>query len=193
MRSTRLCGLRERRAEHREGLREAIARLVHRTAVGVELALRGAAPEAEREPPALEQVVEHAHLLGDHHGVVPGQHDHHRAEVDALGLAGEVGQVLNRAAGHDVRREVVIDRPVRVEPERLDEPAEVQLLLVDLLIGDGERVRAVCFEALPVREVLVVEVHADAHGRLLSAVAGRCARMLAVHTRCDDASRRCRS
>ena len=69
----------------------------------------------------LEPRLEVKYLLGDHHRVVPGQHDHHRAEVDPAGLAGEVGQVLNGAAGHDVRREVVVDRPVGVEAERLDQ------------------------------------------------------------------------
>ena len=87
----------QRLAHDLERLGEAVARLVHRAAVGIELALGGAAPEAERQTAALQQVVEHADLLGDHDRVVPGQHDHHRAEVDAAGLAGEVGQVLKGA------------------------------------------------------------------------------------------------
>ena len=119
-------------AQDLQRLQEAAPRLAHRDAEAVELALAGAAAEADRELAPLQHVVEHRDLLADRDRVVPGQHDDHGAEVDALGHAGEVGQILHRAAGHDVGREVVVDRPQRVVAHRFDEAAQVQILLVDL-------------------------------------------------------------
>ena len=59
----------------------------------------------------------------------------------------------------------MVDRPVRVEAERLDQARELQVLLVDLLVGCRGVPRLLRLEALPVRVVLVVEVNADPHAR----------------------------
>ena len=57
-------------------------------------ALRRAATQPNGEAPHSQHVIEHGDLLGDLHRVVPGQHDHHRAEVDPLRLPGEVAELL---------------------------------------------------------------------------------------------------
>ena len=103
-------------------LGEARPRLAHRDAEAFVLGRGGAAPEAEQAAPAAHDV-EQRDLLGDPHRVVPRQHDHRGAELDALGAAGEVGQQLGRRRRHGVAGEVMLQRPQRVEAERLDQIA----------------------------------------------------------------------
>ncbi len=66
---------------------------------------------------------------------MPGQDDHHRAEIDPLGAPGHVRQELQHVGAHRVVGEVVLDAPDRVVAERLDEIGEPQLLPVHLVIG----------------------------------------------------------
>ena len=44
--------------------------------------------------------------------------------------------MLEGAASHYVRREVVVDGPIGIEAEWLDHLGEGQFLVVDLLVGD---------------------------------------------------------
>ena len=71
--------------------------------------------------------------------------------------------MLDGAAGHDVRAEVVVDGPVGIEAEGFDEAGEVEVLFVDLLVRDGGRTRTMALEAVPIGVVLEVEVDASAH------------------------------
>ena len=107
-----------------------------------------------RRPPGTSRVDARSRLL------VAG------AEIVAAGLAGEVGEVLERPAGHDVGRKVVVDGPVGIEAEGLDEAGEVHVLVVDLRVRDARAAGFVGFEAIPIAVVLVVEVDADLHGAL---------------------------
>ena len=119
-------------------LDEPSARLVHRHAEAAELDAPEAAADAEDDPTAGE-VVEHRDAFGDAHRVVPGQHHDHRAELHVLGAPGHVRQELERVGHHRVAREVVLDRPDRVEPERFGQPGELQLVRVDLVVGPRRR------------------------------------------------------
>src|SRR5438093_918127 len=92
------------------------------------------ATEAEDQAP-VRHVIEHHHLLGHAQGAVPGQHHHHRAELDSFRAPGEVREVEEDVGAHRVVGEVVFDAPQRFEPERLGEIAEAKLVPVDVAIG----------------------------------------------------------
>jgi len=84
--------------------------------------------EAEQATAAAHDV-QKRDLLGHAHGIVPRQHDHRGAELDAPGAAGEVGEQLRRRGRHGVAGEVMLERPQRIEAQRLDEIAELEMLL----------------------------------------------------------------
>ena len=67
--------------DHRRGLVEALARLVHGAAEGGELAPRQPAAQTEAQP-ALAQQVEHRGLLRDAQRIVPRHDDRRGAEID---------------------------------------------------------------------------------------------------------------
>ena len=117
-------------------LDESLPRLVHVDPEALELHPAEPAPDAEDDAPAGD-VVEHRDLFGHPHRVVPGEHHHHRAELRALGPAGHVGQELDDVRAHRVVGEVVLDRPDRLETERLGELREPELVPVDLVVGEG--------------------------------------------------------
>ena len=94
-------------------------------------------PNLEVAP--VEHVVQGDVALGHGDRVVPRENDNHRAHVDALRPPREVGEELRRVVDHRVGREVVLHGPERIEPERLDQLAEAELLLVDLGVADGLR------------------------------------------------------
>ena len=81
--------------------------------------------------------------------------------------AREVGEQLEHVGHHRVGREVVLDAPERVEAERLDEPADVEVFLVDLPVGDARRALRLAallrLVALPVAVVLHEQRDADLH------------------------------
>jgi hypothetical protein len=56
--------------------------------------------------------------------IVPGQHDHHRAELNVLCAASEVGEHLEYVRTHRVVGEMVLDAPQGLETERLGHIAE---------------------------------------------------------------------
>ena len=120
--------------DHLRRLDEAVAAVLLVDAEALELDAPETAADAEDEA-TVRHVVEHDDLLGDAHRVVPGQHDHHRAELDAVRAPGEVGQVLQHVGAHRVVGEVVLDAPQRLEAERLGEVAEPELVAVDVAVG----------------------------------------------------------
>jgi len=79
-------------------------------------------------------MIEHRYLFSDTHGIVPGQHDDHRAELDVRGAAGEIAQILQHVGTHRVVREMVLHAPDRVEAERLGEIAKLEFVTVNVVI-----------------------------------------------------------
>ncbi len=114
---------------------EELPGLVHVGADATVLAASGAPAEpADELPVVAHHVLQHHDLLGHPDRVVPGQHDDHRAQVDLLRAGRPVRQPLKWVTDHRVRAEVVLDGPDGVEAERLDQIAEPQLLLPDLIV-----------------------------------------------------------
>ena len=68
---------------------------------------------------------------------MPRQHHHHGPELGALGPPGHVGEELEHVRAHRVVGEVMLDAPDRLEPQRLDQVTEPQLLLIDFAIRTG--------------------------------------------------------
>ena len=115
-------------------LDEEIAALVLIEAEALVLDSRETAADAENEA-AVGEMVEQRGLLGDPNRIVPGQHHHHRAELHVLGLARHVGQELQHVGAHRVVVEVMLDRPDRVESERLGHLGKPQFVAIDLGVG----------------------------------------------------------
>jgi hypothetical protein len=91
-------------------------RLVHRAIEARVLALGEPSPEAEQRPP-LALLIQQGDLGCDAIGIVPG-HDHRaRAELDALGRAGDLCQPLDVVWAHRVVEEMVLGRPIAVIAE----------------------------------------------------------------------------
>ena len=113
-------------------------------------------PHADIQAPTLQEVVDERELARDLERVVPGQHHHHRAEVDSFRPAGHVtdhGQRIRRLA---VRRGVVLGRPDRVESEWFGEIGQPE----NALPGDGVRRRGGSREVVglvAVRPIFVVQ------------------------------------
>jgi hypothetical protein len=114
---------------------EQLAAVAHVEAKAVELDLTGAAAEAQDHASA-RKVIEHGDLLGDPHRVVPGQHHDHRAQSHVPGPAGHVGQELHHVGTHRVVGEVMLDRPDRIEAQRLGHVGQRQLVQVDLAVAE---------------------------------------------------------
>ena len=161
---------RQELAQHLERLVEAVARLGLVDAEARVLAPPEPATHAADDLAAgAEEGVEHVDVLGDPHRVVPGQHRDHRAQVDPLGDARDVGQVLQRVGHHGVGREVVLDRPDGVEAGGVGDPRDVELLAEDRAVGalgaGGHGLAALLrLVAIPVGVVLVEDRRAYAHG-----------------------------
>jgi hypothetical protein len=68
---------------------------------------------------AAGEVIEKRDLLGDAHGIVPGQHDDHRPQFNPLGFARHIRKKLDDVRTHGVIGEVVFDRPYRVKTKGL--------------------------------------------------------------------------
>ncbi len=61
----------------------------------------------------------------------------------------------------------MVDRPVGVEAEWFDQAGEVEVLLVDLLVGHRRRTGPLRLETVPVRVVLEIEMDTDLHDHFL--------------------------
>ena len=66
---------------------------------------------------------------------MPGQHDDGGAERDAAGASGIIAQQLGRRRRHRVAGKVMLEREQRIEPERLGQIAERQMLAYHRGIG----------------------------------------------------------
>ncbi len=122
---------------------EALGGLGDWNAKAVELGLAVTFAHAEIESPAAQQV-ECGGLLGHQHGIVPGQHDHRRAQTDLLGLGGEVRQQRHRGRYLALPGKVVLDheqlpeaQPIRLH-HVIDE-AFVALAVLDADTAFGPR------------------------------------------------------
>jgi hypothetical protein len=109
------------------------------------------APDTEQDP-AVREVVEQQHLLGDAHGMVPRQDDDHGPQLDPARPPGEVREDLERVRAQHVAAEVMLEAPERIEAERLGEVSESQLALHQLVVVDA-------------RMVHERNAHSDVHGR----------------------------
>ena len=92
------------------------AGLVHIHAEAIVLDFRQPASDAQDEAPVAE-VIQHGHLLGDAHGVVPGQDADHAAQLQIGGAAGHVGEELEHVGAHGVVGEVVLHAPDGLETQ----------------------------------------------------------------------------
>ena len=122
---------------------EALGGLGDGNAEAVELGLAVAFADAEIESSAAQEV-ERGGLLGHQHGIVPGQHDHRRAETDLLGPGGEVGQQRHRGRHLALAGEVMLDHEhlPEAQPIRLDhvvDEAFVALAVLDAGAALGPR------------------------------------------------------
>ena len=85
---------------------------------------RGPEPHARQQPPA-RQAVEAGQLLGQHHGIAAGHHEHAGAQLELAGAAGGHGQGHERVGR---RAGEALAQPQRVEPallEGVDEACEL--------------------------------------------------------------------
>src|SRR5262249_35341858 len=80
-------------------------------------------------------VIDERDLLGDPERVMPRQHHYHRAEERLLGAPGHVGEKLNRVGTHRVIIEMMLDRPDRIEAERLSHLSQANFILPDFAVG----------------------------------------------------------
>ena len=150
----------QRLDDHRRGLVEALARLVHRPAKRRELAAREAPPEPETQPP-LAQQIEHRRLLRHPQGVVPW-HDHRRgAEPHTRASRRQVGHQLQIVGAERIIEEMVLGRPQHVEARVGGEPRQPDLLVPHLVVADA--LPAIAGEH---------HHHADIHGVLRVLVRG---------------------
>ena len=160
----------EQLAQHLQGLIEALARGTLVNAEAIVLAPAEPASDAADDLAVrAEEGVEHVHVFGDSHRVVPRQHGDHRAEVHALRDAGDVGEVLQRIGDHRIRREMMLNRPQRVEAGFIGDPRDVDFLVEDVAIGLARARRnllAALFGlvAIPVGVVLIEDGGAYSHG-----------------------------
>ncbi len=126
----------ERLEDHLGGGVEALARLRHRHAERLVLLFRQAAPEAEHEAVA-HQDLRHRDLLRDAGRVgPPGEDDRAGADRDPLGPRGQVTAPLEVVGHHRVAGvEVVLRRLDEVHPHLLGEDRDVGLAAEHLRVG----------------------------------------------------------
>src|SRR5260370_2244343 len=101
-----------------QGFVEALCGLLHGHAEAGELpvAIAHADPEIE---PALRQQIERGGLLGQQHGIVPGQDDHRRAHPKGLRARGDECEETQRRRDLAEPGEVVLDEERAAAAERL--------------------------------------------------------------------------
>src|SRR5208283_887991 len=119
--------------QHLRRFDKALARFAERNAEPFELDSRKSPPQAKNHAP-VRHVIDHRHLLGDAHRVMPRHDDHHRSKLYRLGAAGEVGQELQHVGAHRVVVEMMLDAPDGIESERLIEIADMQIFRIDVAI-----------------------------------------------------------
>ena len=100
---------------------EAFLGFVHVETKLTEFAARRTTAEADVGRATAQCVLQHGDVFRHTQWVMPGQHHHHRAHVDAFRGTGEEGQQLYRIGDHRVRTDVVFDSPQRVEAQLLSQ------------------------------------------------------------------------
>lgn len=100
----------ERFAGEFPGLAETVAGSFHADPEGIILALRRAAPHADMQL-AFAQRLQHRHVLGEAHRVVPGQHHDRRAEAQTRAGGGDVGEEQQRVGLRIVVAEMMLHHP----------------------------------------------------------------------------------
>jgi hypothetical protein len=103
---------------HLEALVEPLIRLFHRNAESRELVVAIPLPDAEVDPAAGQEVYG-GDLLGQQHGVVPGQGDHGGAESQGRRACADPGQQVQRGGDLTEPGEVVLDHKRADVAERL--------------------------------------------------------------------------
>src|SRR5207245_11335627 len=109
---------RPRLHDHLERFLEAPVALLHRNAEAGELVVAISLADPEIETPVREQV-DGGRLLGQQHGIVPGQHDHRRAQPQRGGARAHPRQQVQRGRHLAEPGEVVLDEKGADEAERL--------------------------------------------------------------------------
>ena len=84
---------------------------------------------------SVRDMVEHRYLFCDANRVMPGQDDHHRAELHMFGPARHIGQKLDRIGAHGVVVKMVLNRPDGIEPQRFRHLRQAEFILPDLTVG----------------------------------------------------------
>ena len=109
---------RPRLQEYLEGFVEHLVRLFHRNAEAGELVMAIALSDAEIDA-AAGQEIEGRDLLGQQHGIVPGQRDHGGPEPQVLRPRAHPGQEVQRGRDLTEAGEVVLDDERALVAERL--------------------------------------------------------------------------
>ena len=113
---------------------EAGAGLVHVDVVGVVFHLGRAAAYAEMQR-ALGHAVQHGDLLGQPQRMVPGQHQHRRAERQVGEGRRDMRHEQKRTGRRVVVAEMMLQQPRRIEAQRTAERAIFHHLTVQRLVG----------------------------------------------------------
>ena len=104
--------------DHADRFLEPRVGFFHRHGEAGEFVVAVAFADAEIQPSARQQI-QRRRLLGQQHGVVPGQHDHRGAEPQRAGAGAEPGEQVERGGDLAEAGEVVLDDEGAVEAERL--------------------------------------------------------------------------
>ena len=119
-----------------EDFGEPRAALVHVDIVGVVFHFRGAAPDAEMQG-ALRQAVEHRDFFGQPQRVIPGQHQHRRAERQVRKFRRDMRHHQERAWRRIVVAEMMLQQPRGVIAELVTERAIGDQVAIELVIGNA--------------------------------------------------------
>ena len=155
---------RPRLADDFDGLIEALGRLFDRDAEAVELGLPIALADAEIEAAAREQI-ERRRLLGDEHGIVPGQHDDGGAEPNVARLRREIGKQGERGRDLAVAGEMMLDQEHVAEAESVGLDHVVDEAVVAEAVFEADR-------ALGARAAEQAELHGHVRTRVLGGESG---------------------
>ena len=135
-----MAGMRHRPALQRlpgelPGFAEAVAGGLHADPEGVVFRLRGAAAHADMQVPVAQRL-QHRHVLGEAHRVVPGQHHDRGAEAEAGTGGGDMGQEQQRVGLRVVVAEMVLDHPGGVVAQAVQQLGIGDRLAVELAVAE---------------------------------------------------------
>ena len=116
------------------GLAEAVAGGLHADPEGIVFRLRGAAAHADMQLPVAQRL-QHRHVLGEAHRVVPGQHHDRGAEAEARAGRGDVGEEQQRVGLRVVVAEMVLHHPGGVVAQPVQQLGIGDRLAVELAVA----------------------------------------------------------